>query len=433
LFVLDTNVILHDASCIQKFEEHDLVIPITVLEELDNFKKGDDMLSYQAREFGRALDGLSKDTIFNGGVSLGEGLGKITVAMEKPMHPDLAQFTAGKADHHILNIAYILAKDNPHRQVVLVTKDCNLRMKAKAARLLAQDYKNDHVSNILTLTGKRVVEGFDCDTIQSIYKHANVPVPETNPSLDPFPNEYLVLRNGSSSAICCYDAKLKQIRRVEKVAAYGISSRNSEQTFAMDALLNPNIKLVTLSGKAGTGKTLMALACAIEQARNFWQILLARPTVALSNRSEGFLPGDINDKIAPYMQPLFDNLSVIRKQFDENSSKAQKINEMLESKKLEVLPLAYIRGRSLVKSFVIIDEAQNLSPMEVKTLVTRCGEGTKMVFTGDIFQLDNPYLNLYSNGLSYLISKFHKQNIYAHVTLEKGERSELAVIAANLL
>jgi PhoH-like ATPase len=254
-------------------------------------------------------------------------------------------------------------------------------------------------------------------------------------SLDPapLPNEGLILRNGRKSALATFDSERKQIRHVNKVGAYGIVPRNAEQAFALNALLNPDVSLVTISGKAGTGKTLLALAAALECRKSYRQVFMARPVVPLSNKDIGFLPGDIQSKLDPYMQPLFDNLGVIRHQFGDSDPKHKRIGELLDEEKLVIAPLAYIRGRSLVGIYFIVDEAQNLTPHEVKTIITRAGEGTKVVLTGDIFQIDHPYLNTRSNGLSYLIDRMKGQSIYAHINLTKGERSALADLASNLL
>jgi len=436
VFVLDTNVILHDSSCLTQFEENTIVIPITVLEELDHFKKGNDSINFHAREFCRALDAMSGDKLFEDGVRVNPNGGRLVVRLEQEMHHDLTlSFSDRKPDHQILNIAYRLARENRNNQVVLVSKDVNLRVKAKSIGLLAQDYKTDQVMDISTLyTGKRTEEGIPNDVIRAMYAdpcEVSVEHVPLEPALTP--NEYLILRNGKHSALATFNALSRMLRRVDKVAAYGIVPLNAEQTFALHALLNPDIRLVTISGKAGTGKTLLALAAALERRKDYLQILMARPVVPLSNKDLGFLPGDISSKLDPYMQPLFDNLGVIKNQYAESATQHKRVKEMLDKDKLVIAPLAYIRGRSLVRIFFIVDEAQNLTPHEIKTILTRAGQNTKMVFTGDIHQIDHPYLDARSNGLSYLIDRMKGQKLYAHVTLEKGERSELADLASDLL
>jgi len=435
-FILDTNVILHDSACIYQFAENNLIIPVTVLEELDQFKKGSEILNFHAREFIRTLDLLCGEQLFNGGVPIGPGLGKINVKLDRKFHEDLVlSFSESRPDHHVLNIAYHTAKENPSLQVILVTKDVNLRIKAKSIGLVAQDYKSDQIKDISTLyTGKRFVENIPGNVLNKLYE---APF-ELNPSelpleKEPVANEYFILRNDSKSALAMYDSSSLKIRRIDKNPAFGIIPRNAEQTFALDALTNNNIQLVTLSGKAGTGKTLLALAAALQRKKNYRQIFLARPVVPLSNKDIGFLPGDIQSKLDPYMQPLFDNLSVIKSHFGKTESSRDDINKLLTENKLLISALAYIRGRSLVNIYFIVDEAQNLTPHEVKTIITRAGENTKVVLTGDIFQIDHPYLNTQSNGLSYLIEKMHGQKLYAHINLEKGERSELSELASNLL
>jgi len=316
-----------------------------------------------------------------------------------------------------------------------VSKDTNLRMKAKSLGINSQDYKSDKVQGFDKLyTGRRVIEGLASETIDHLYAHGGVlpagmlPLPQP-----PVANENFVLRNGSKSALATYRRGDDAFHRVEKLTCYGITPRNAEQSFALRALMDDSIRLVTLAGSAGTGKTLLALAAALECRQKYRQIMLARPVVPLSNRDLGFLPGDIADKLDPYMQPLYDNLTVIRHQCGDDTQAAQRINDMRESEKLVITPLAYIRGRSLQRMFFIVDEAQNLTPHEVKTIITRAGEGTKIVFTGDVAQIDQPYLDALSNGLSTLIHRMTGQPLYAHVTLEKGERSELADLASALL
>ncbi len=436
VFVLDTNVILHDSSCLTQFEENTIVIPITVLEELDHFKKGNDSIHFHAREFCRALDAMSGDKLFEGGVRVNPNGGRLVVRLEQEMHADLVpSFSSHKPDHQILNIAYRLSRENADSQVALVSKDVNLRMKAKSIGLLAQDYRTDQVTDISALyTGKRTEEGVPNETIRAMYSEPyEVLLSRVSFSDPPAPNEYMILRNGKQSALATHNPYAGTIQRVDKIAAYGIVPRNAEQTFALHALLNPDIRLVTISGKAGTGKTLLALAAALERRKEYLQIFMARPVVPLSNKDIGFLPGDINTKLDPYMQPLFDNLGVIQNQYAQSTVKHKRIKELLDEEKLVIAPLAYIRGRSLVRIYFIVDEAQNLTPHEIKTIITRAGENTKMVFTGDIHQIDHPYLDARSNGLSYLIDRMKGQKLYAHITLEKGERSELADLASDLL
>ncbi|WPD20859.1 MAG: PhoH family protein [Candidatus Electrothrix aestuarii] len=437
-FILDTNVILHDSACIRHFDEHDIIVPITVLEELDHFKKGNQSVNFHAREFVRSLDDLSAKKLFNGGVPLGEDKGNLSIKLEQEPHPELQRhFPAfSKPDHRILNICYHLYKGDKSRSFILVTKDVNLRMKARAVGLMAENYISDHVKDLGALyTGTRIIDDSPFGLIDELHTSGEIPandldVPQDHPLTS---NEFIILREANKSALATYHSGENKVQLVRKEKACGITPRNAEQTFAIHALCNTGAPLVTISGKAGTGKTLLALASALEQRRNYRQIMLARPVVPLSNKDLGFLPGDIQSKIGPYMQPLYDNLAVIRSQFDEKSKMHQKINDLLEEKKLIIEPLAYIRGRSLVKMYIIIDEAQNLTPHEVKTIITRAGEDTKIVFTGDVHQIDHPYLDSQSNGLSYLIEKMRGQHLYSHITLQKGERSTLSMLASELL
>jgi len=423
IVVLDTNVILHDSSCIYEFQENDIVIPIAVLEELDRFKKGNDSLNYHAREFVRALDAISGDKLFDSGVRIGPDHGRLIIKLEQEFHSDVAlNFSRDKRDHHILNTAYLLASDNPDTPVILVTNDVNLRMKAKSIGLMSQPYTSGRVTDLSSLySGRRIEENVSEELIDRMYEPPyEIDIGDLELEDPLLPNEFLIMRNTRKSALATYQPMTEKLRRVDKIPVYGITPRNAEQTFALNALLNDDIRLVTLSGKAGTGKTLLTLAAALERRKNYRQIYLARPVVPLSNKDLGYLPGDIQSKLDPYMQPLYDNLGVIQNQFNSTDAKHQRIQELLEEEKLVISPLSYIRGRSLVKIFFIVDEAQNLTSHEVKTIITRAGENTKMVFTGDIFQIDHPYLDSQSNGLSTLIAKMRGQNIYAHVNLEKG-------------
>jgi len=434
IFVLDTNVPLHDHDCIHSFEEHNVVIPITVLEEIDKFKRGNEVLNFNAREFSRKLDALVGDRLLNQGIRLPSG-GMVLVDTNITRDPSLSgTFWEDKPDHRIISLAFNLAREYGRDRVTLVSKDINIRMKAKGVGVNAEDYETGKVSNIDELyKGRDVLEGVDGAIIDELFEQGSVPLDRVPLGRPPRPNEYFIIRTYSKSTLAVYDAGLKAYRHIQKRRTYGIDPRNAEQTFSLDALANDAVPLVTLAGKAGTGKTLMALAAALDKRSGYKQIYLARPIVPLSNRDIGFLPGDIKSKLDPFMQPLFDNLSLIQDQFDENSTEYKRIHDMQTNGKLVITPLAYIRGRHLSKIFFIIDEAQNLTPHEVKTIITRAGEGTKIVFTGDPYQIDTPYLDSRSNGLTVLIDRMKGEPLYAHVTLEKGERSRLAELATNVL
>ena len=438
IFVLDTSVILYNHSSIHNFEDNDIAIPITVLEELDNFKKGNEIINFEAREFIRIIDKLSANKTLQKWIPLGkENKGKFKVVMNESI-ANLALdarvvFGDNKPDHRILNAALMLQHENPDRKVVLVTKDVNLRLKAKSLNLPAEDYKTGKIKDVEGLySGKTLIEGLSKESIDMLYQDG-VCEPNIVDVENPIPNHYYILKNSRNSALAFYNPVTKLMERIEKKSAYRINPRNAEQVFAIHALLNPNVRLVTLQGVAGTGKTLLALASALEQKRNFKQVFLSRPIVPLSNKDIGYLPGDIKSKVNPYMEPLHDNLKFIQNQFGEKDKEYKGITESLEKEKLLIQPLAYIRGRSISNVFFIVDEAQNLTPHEIKTIITRAGENTKIIFTGDIYQIDTPYLDSQSNGLSVLIDKIKYHPIYAHIRLEKGERSELANLANDML
>jgi PhoH-like ATPase len=435
IFVLDTSVILYDNNSIKNFKEHDVAIPITVLEELDNFKKGNDTLNFEARAFIRYLDKLSGEYTLTDWIPInGPTRGQFKVVMPERTRID-AQVVFGerKADHRILNAAIALKEQYPNRPVIMVTKDVNLRLKAKSLGIAAEDYETGKIKDIGTLhTGRTVLEKIKSSVIDEVYAKGFISY-ELAMKTKPIANHYYVLKNTQNSVLTYFNPETESLEKINKISASGIKPRNSEQAFALHAVLNPKIKLVTIQGIAGTGKTLLALAAAMEQKANYRQIYLARPIIPLNNRDIGFLPGDAKSKINPYMEPLWDNLKLIQNQWKETDKEYQKITDMVNQEKLMVTALAYIRGRSLSNIIFIIDEAQNLTPLEVKTIITRAGEGTKIVFTGDIFQIDTPYLDSQSNGLSYLIDRVQDNPLYAHITLEKGERSELANLANHLL
>lgn len=436
IFVLDTSVIIYEHNSIMNFDEHDVAIPITVLEELDNFKKGNDTKNFEAREFTRLLDTLAKDQMLQNWNSLnGQSKGKFKVLMTVGSKIDATKvFNDEKADHRILNAALKLQEETKDKKVILVSKDINLRMKAKSLGLPAEDYNTGKVKNVSSLyTGKTIYERANPDKINELYEKGNCPAEEIIDDESPSKNSYYILKSGKKSILAYYNPHEKTIEHVEKRSVYGVKPRNAEQAFAIHAILHPEIKLVSMQGVAGTGKTLIALAAALEQKKEFKQIYLARPIVPLSNKDIGYLPGDIKSKLNPYMEPLWDNLKFIQDQYHESDKEFIKITEMINLEKLVITPLAYIRGRSLSNIIFIVDEAQNLTPHEVKTIITRAGENSKIIFTGDIHQIDTPYLDSQSNGLSYLIDRVKNHSLYSHITLEKGERSELANLANELL
>jgi PhoH-like ATPase len=436
LFVVDTNVVLFDHTCIYNFQEHDVALSIVVLEELDRFKRGNDLINLEARQFIRELDDLAGDGPLTEGLPLGEGRGRLFIEIGEPTSSRVSQaFTLSKPDNRILALAEQLRERHSDREVIVVSKDVNLRIKAKSLGLLADDYTTGKIRHVDRLySGTACWEGLPTETIARLHQEPHsVPLAEFVDRGLLHPNQYLVMKNGSLSALALHNRAAGVLERVIKRHAYGVEPRNAEQIFALDALMRPEVQLLTLTGRAGTGKTLLALAAALEQRRTYRQIYLARPVVPLGNRDIGFLPGDVKSKLDPYMQPLWDNISVIRHRLSPESRETKALAEMIEHEKIAIAPLAYIRGRSLDHVFFIVDEAQNLTPHEVKTIITRAGEGSKVVFTGDIHQIDTPYLDSQSNGLTFLIDRMKEQELFAHVNLVKGERSHLAELASNLL
>jgi len=419
------------------FAEHDVVIPITVLEELDQFKKGNDSKNFEAREFIRLLDKLSQDHMIHNWTPLnGKTKGNFRVLMNPENQINANEiFGEEKNDHKILNCALYLKQNEKGRKVILVSKDINLRLKAKSIDLLAEDYETGKIKNITELenTGKYILDNIDPEHIDTLYDKGFVEAKTVLGTRKSQSNAYYILKSDKNSVLAYYNSDKSILERIDKKLAYNIKPKNAEQTFALHAITNPNIRLVSIQGVAGTGKTLLALAGALEQRREYKQIFLARPIVPLSNKDIGYLPGDIKSKLNPYMEPLWDNLKFIQNQYKETDKEFQKITELVNQEKLVIQPLAYIRGRSLSNIFFIVDEAQNLTPHEIKTIISRAGENTKIIFTGDVFQIDTPYLDSQSNGLSYLIDRVKDHPLYAHIKLEKGERSELANLANELL
>lgn len=442
LFVLDTSVIIFDYDAIKNFKEHDVAIPITVLEELDNFKKGNDTKNFAAREFSRFIDKASGTQSLQEWIPIStksKTKGSFTIVMNETSSKldAIKIFAEDKADHRILNAALYLQAKYKDREVVLISKDINLRIKAKSLDLKSEDYetgklKNSELAAETTPTGRFSIDGVSSEVIDNLYSKSSIPVEDVTKN-KLVGNQFCILKNGKKSALSFFNAGKETFRQVDKQTLFGIAPKNAEQAFAMDALTNPDIKLVTIQGVAGTGKTLLSLAAALAQHHSYHHIFLARPVVPLSNKDIGYLPGDAGQKLNPYMEPLWDNLSYIKNQYSFENREYLEIEEMLKMEKIVVCPLAYIRGRSLSNVFFIIDEAQNLTPHEVKTIISRAGENTKVIFTGDVYQIDSPYLDTLSNGLSYLIERAKEHPLYAHVTLEKGERSDLANLANDLL
>jgi PhoH-like ATPase len=436
IFVLDTSVILYDHDAMNNFQEHDVAVPILVLEELDHFKSGNDTRNFEARNFIRIIDQASKQHLINKWFTLKKnGLGNFKVILdENPKKTNAVKlFGDNKYDNRILNTALVLKEENPKRKVILVSKDICLRLKAKSLNLYAEDYETGKIKNADELyTGKTELTEFPIDLINELKSTGTLDASNLElPYIDS--NHFYILKNRKKILTAFYNKLNQTLRLINQESVFHIHPKNAEQAFAIDALLNPDIKLVTIQGNAGTGKTLLALASALEQRKNFRQIYITRPIVPLSNKDIGFLPGDVKAKIDPYMAPIWDNLRFIREQFSNDEKMLAKIDELIKTEKIQISPLAFIRGRTITKIFFIIDEAQNLTPHEIKTIISRAGEHTKIVFTGDIYQIDTPYLDSESNGLSYLIENAKKNALYAHITLQKGERSELANLAIELL
>ena len=422
-FILDTNVVLHDYKAIYNFQENDIYLPMVVLEELDKFKRGNDQINYNSRQFARELDLIAENKDFvTKGAPLGEGKGKLYVITHQEWPEEMNRaFIEKKPDHIILACAISIAKKFPKQQTILVTKDINLRMKARAMGCIAEDYISDKVEN--TDVFEKEYETFnnvDADLIDRLYSEKQgITADDFNFKDDITANECFVMKSSRASILARHVAESNIIRRVNKTRCFGIEPRNAEQTFAMDLLTDKHIQLIAITGKAGTGKTLLALAAALSQNEDYEQIMLARPIVAMSNKDLGALPGDAKEKVAPYMQPLFDNLNVIKHALGYQGKEVQIIDNLQKNNQLIIEALAYIRGRSLSNTYFIVDEAQNLTPHEIKTIITRAGEGTKIVFTGDIHQIDQPYLDMQSNGLVYMIDKMKGEDIFAHINIIK--------------
>jgi len=436
LYVLDTNVLLYDPQALTRFEDNSIIIPITVIEEIDRFKKDMNETGRNARQFSRLMDAYRKVGSLSKGVALDNG-GTLRVEIYeehvmKRLPPELRE---ARGDNRILAVAVDLMESEPTVPVILVTKDTNLRIKADALGLAAQDYESDKVAIDDLFTGVASFE-VQAEIIDRFYSQGWL---ELDAKL--LPNQFVTLTelgNHSHSAIGRFDhtsGRVVPLQGVGKEGVWSLFPRNREQSFALDALLDDNVKLVTLVGKAGTGKTLLAIAAGLQKTAEenvYNRLLVSRPVFPMG-RDLGFLPGDIEEKLSPWMQPIFDNVELLLSGHEGEKRHSKGYKELMAMGILEIEPLTYIRGRSIPNQYMIVDEAQNLTPHEIKTIVTRAGEGTKIILTGDPYQIDNPYVDAESNGLTYVVERLKEQNISGHVTMTKGERSELAELAANLL
>ncbi|MEE2900873.1 MAG: PhoH family protein [Myxococcota bacterium] len=432
-FILDTNVLLHDSNAILAFEEHTVTVPIYVIEEIDNFKRDQSELGRSARSVGRLLDGLREEGELAKGVELETG-GTLVVAFTARNLPESMRI-GNSVDNRILAVALEAKEQDPESESILVTKDVNLRIRADALGLKTEDYDAEKVEIDELYSGVIDIEAKGED-IDEFYSKGTLPLP------DPYyhPNEFVHLRdpsNPSHSALGKVDLlenTVVPIRR-HKEGVWGVRPRNKEQSFAFDLLMDDDVKLVTLVGKAGTGKTLLAIAAGLHKVTEesvFQKVLVSRPVFPLG-RDIGYLPGDIEEKVSPWMQPIFDNVEFLMGLSNAEKRNGRSHRELIDLGLLQIEPLTYIRGRSIPNQYLIVDEAQNLTPHEVKTIVTRAAEGTKIVLTGDPYQIDNPYIDSSNNGLVHTVNRFRAEKVAGHVTLRKGERSELAELASNLL
>ncbi len=433
-YIIDTNVLLHDPNSLLSFEDNSVLIPIEVIEEIDRFKRESSELGQNARMVSRMLDGFRGDGSLSEGVKLPNG-GKLKIVFQKNGHINgEAHFNGNTVDNRILSLAASIQKAQPKNATILVSKDINLRIKADALGLQAEDYETDRVFITDLYTGMMEM-AVSTDKITAFRARGELELPKGKTY---FPNEYCTLideANSKKAALTKVDTTGTKLVPIidSREGVWGIKPRNREQHFAFDALLDDRVKLVTLMGKAGTGKTLLAMAAGLKRAvndREFRRLVVARPTISMG-KELGFLPGSLEEKLAPWMQPIHDALEMLS---DLNMGHDhRRSGDLMRSGSIVVEALSYIRGRSIANQFMIIDEAQNLTPLEAKTIITRVGSGTKIVFTGDPYQIDNPYVDSSSNGFNYVVSRFRPEAIAAHIELQKGERSELAERAANIL
>ena len=438
-YVLDTNVLLHDPRAMYAFEDNTVVIPIHVIDEIDTFKRDVSELGRNARQVARQLDDLRGEGVLSGPVPMTSG-GQVMIALgsRSPLHV-VARDAASK-DNLILELALEIRDADLKVPTILVTKDVNMRIRGNALGLDTVDYDEQQITldELYSGSAEALIEGH---LIDEFYERSRLELEGVElGGLDAplAPNEYLLLKdrdNPGHTALGRYDgAGVVPIRKLGG-GVWGIRPRNKEQHYALDLLLNDEVQLVTLVGKAGTGKTLLALAAGLQKAveeQVFHKLLVARPIFPLG-RDIGYLPGDIEEKLNPWMQPIYDNIELLLGLNKTDNKSGRSYAELIELGYVEIEPLTYIRGRSLPNVFMIVDEAQNLTPHEVKTIITRAGDGTKIILTGDPYQIDNPYIDASNNGLTTVVERFKKAKIAGHVTLSKGERSELAELATQVL
>lgn len=435
-YILDTNVVLHDPQAIFKFDDNVVVLPLTVIEEIDRFKKDQSEMGRNARHISRMIDGFRSRGKLVEGVGLDNGgTLKVAIYSQEFMMKLPPELRVDRGDNRILAIAKDLMETLPDGRVILVSKDINLRIKADTMGLRAEDFQNDKVpvDELYTGTVEQLVSK---EQVDQFYEQGSIDI-----AADFYANQGVTLvdeTNPSHTALGRYIAaqqKIVPLIKVPKEGVWGIHPRNREQQFAFDLLLNDDVQLVSLVGKAGTGKTLLAIAAGLLKSADegtYNRLLISRPVFPMG-RDLGFLPGDIEEKLAPWMQPIFDNVELLLSSHDEGGKRKRGYRELIDLGLMEIEPLTYIRGRSIPKQYLIVDEAQNLTPHEIKTIISRAGEGTKIVLTGDPYQIDNPYVDSASNGLSFSVERLKGQELIGHVTLTKGERSALAEVAANLL
>ncbi len=432
-YILDTNVLLHDPNSLVSFQENHVLIPIEVIEEIDRFKRESTERGQNARAVSRMLDGLRSQGHLSEGVTLPNG-GKLRIIFKESNGNGSHGTSSANVDSRIVALALVVQKATPGVPTVLVTKDINLRIKADALGLPAEDYETDHVQ-LQDLYSGIFEKTVSAETIAKFRANEELPLDAAEHR---HPNEFCTLTEETNpkrtvlAKVSSDATKLVPILDCRE-GVWGIKPRNREQHFAFDALLDDRVKLVTLMGKAGTGKTLMAMAAGLKRTvmdREFRRLIVARPTISMG-KELGFLPGTLEEKLSPWMQPIHDALELLS---DLNMGHDhRRSGDLLRSGTIVVEALSYIRGRSIANQFMVIDEAQNLTPLEVKTIITRVGNGTKIIFTGDPYQIDNPYVDSASNGFNYVVSKFREHAIAAHIEMQKGERSELAELAANIL